>query len=56
MRVEIDKYGSIINLMVICENQEDQDLLESVDEKLVIARKETEPTEDYPLYLVVNLR
>ena len=56
MRVEIDKHGLTVNLIVIPENQEDQDLLEDVDEKLVIARKETEPSEDYPLYLVVNIR
>ena len=56
VRVEIDKHGSTVNLVVISENQEDQDLLESVDEKFVMARKETEPTEDYPLYLVVNIK
>lgn len=56
VRVEIDKHGSIVNLMVIPENQVDQDLLESIDERLVMARKETEPTEDYPLYLVINLK
>jgi len=56
MRVETDKHGPTVNLIVIPENQEDQDLLESVDEKFVMARKETEPNEDYPLYLVINLK
>jgi len=56
MRVETDRQGGMVNLIVIPENQADQDLLESINVEFVVARKETEPTEDYPLYLVINLK
>ncbi len=55
MRVEIDRHAGMVNLIVIPDNQTDQDLLESTGDQITV-RKETEPTEDYPLYLVVNIR